>query len=188
MILLRLFGEFFLTGLFAFGGGLATLPFLYSLGERTGWFQASEVVDMLAVSESTPGPIGINMATFAGCKTAGIPGGIAATLGLVAPSIIVIVIVAKFLARFKTHPLVQNTFYGLRPASTGMIAAACLGIVKVTLLDWALFQETGLWGDLFNGKAILLAAVLLIAVRLTRKHPVIYIAAAAAAGILFQIE
>ena len=97
MIYLQLFYEFFKTGLFAIGGGLATLPFLSDMAERTEWFTQAQLADMLAVSESTPGPVGVNMATYVGFETAGIPGAIIATLGLVAPSIIVILIIASFL-------------------------------------------------------------------------------------------
>ena len=102
MIYLRLFVEFFLTGLFAVGGGMATIPFLESMSERTGWFTSGQLADMIAVSESTPGPIGVNMATYVGFLTADIPGGIIATLGLVTPSVIVILIVAAFLKSFRS--------------------------------------------------------------------------------------
>ena len=120
MTCLLLFYEFFKTGLFAVGGGLATLPFLYDMAARhPEWFTVSQLADMLAVSESTPGPLGVNMATYVGYLTAGIPGAVAATMGLVAPSVIVILIVAAFLKRFWESRLVNNVFYGLRPASAG---------------------------------------------------------------------
>ena len=94
MLYLRLFWEFFKTGLFAVGGGLATLPFLQDMSGRTGWFTHAQLADMLAVSESTPGPIGVNMATYVGFTTGGVGGALVATLGLVTPSVIVILIVA----------------------------------------------------------------------------------------------
>ena len=94
MIYLQLFWEFFKAGLFSVGGGLATLPFLYDISDRLGWFTHAQIADMLAISESTPGPIGVNMATYAGFTSAGIPGGVVATLGLVTPSVIVILIIA----------------------------------------------------------------------------------------------
>ena len=97
MIYLSLFWEFFKTGLFATGGGMATLPFLYRMSETKGWFTAAQLADMVAVSESTPGPIGVNMATYVGFTTAGIPGSLIATIGLVTPSIIVILIIARIL-------------------------------------------------------------------------------------------
>ena len=101
MTLLRLMFEFFKTGLFAVGGGLATLPFLYEISDKTGWFSHADIADMIAISESTPGAIGINMSTYAGFKTAGVPGGILATLSLAAPSLIIILIIAKFLGACK---------------------------------------------------------------------------------------
>ena len=127
MIILRLIFEFFKTGLFAVGGGLATLPFLYEMGEKTGWFTNQDVLNLLAVSESTPGPIGINMSTYVGFITAGIPGAIIASLSLTAPCILVILLIIKVLDKFKDSPLVNTIFKTLRPASIGMIAAALIG-------------------------------------------------------------
>ena len=121
---LRLYWEFFKTGLFAIGGGMATLPFLKDIGATTGWFSQTDLMNMLAVSESTPGPVGINMATYVGYTVGGVPGAIVATIGEVTPSIIVILIVAAMLAKFRDSQYVANAFYGLRPASTGLIGAA----------------------------------------------------------------
>ena len=127
MIYLQLFWEFFKIGLFAVGGGMATLPFLQELAEKTGWYPQSLITDMTAISESTPGPIGINMATYVGCNVAGIFGGVVATLGEIIPSVIIVVIVSKYLEKFRGSKLVNDAFYGLRPAVTGLIAAAVLG-------------------------------------------------------------
>ena len=158
MTCLLLFYEFFKTGLFAVGGGLATLPFLYDMAARhPEWFTVSQLADMLAVSESTPGPLGVNMATYVGYLTAGIPGAVAATMGLVAPSVIVILIVAAFLKRFRESRLVNNVFYGLRPASAAMVAAAGLSVVGLALLYSG---QAGLAA--VNWKAVALAAVLLV--------------------------
>lgn len=126
---LRLYWEFFKTGLFAIGGGMATLPFLKDIGATTGWFSQTDLMNMLAVSESTPGPVGINMATYVGYTVGGVPGAIVATIGEVTPSIIVILIVAAMLAKFRDSQYVANAFYGLRPASTGLIGAACAGVM-----------------------------------------------------------
>ena len=128
-VYLRLFWEFFKTGLFAIGGGMATLPFLKDIGASTGWFTQTDLMNMLAVSESTPGPVGINMATYVGYTVGGVPGAVVATIGEVTPSIIVILIVAAMLAKFRDSRYVANAFYGLRPASTGLIAAACAGVM-----------------------------------------------------------
>lgn len=116
MILLHLFLEFFKTGLFAIGGGMATVPFLYSMSDKTGWFTHAQLADMIAVGESTPGPIGVNMATYVGYTTAGVPGAIIATVGLVVPSVIIILLIAKVLQQFRQNKYVDAAFYGLRPA------------------------------------------------------------------------
>ena len=121
MLIVRLFYEFFKIGLFAVGGGMATLPFLYNLaGTHPDWFNTSQLMDMVAVSESTPGPMGVNMSTYVGFTTGGVFGGVCATLGLVIPSIIVILIVAKILNKVKDNPTVQKVIYGIRPASMGL--------------------------------------------------------------------
>ena len=101
MILVRLFFEFFKAGLFAVGGGLATLPFLQEISQKTGWFTQNDLMDLIAISESTPGAIGVNAATYAGFHTYGVIGGIVATFGLVCPSVIVIILFTKVLERFK---------------------------------------------------------------------------------------
>ena len=189
MLYLRLFWEFFKTGLFAVGGGMATLPFLYSMSDTTGWFSHAQLADMIAVSESTPGPIGVNMATYVGFSAAGIPGAVIATLGLITPSIIIILIIARVLAAFRQNKYVDAAFYGLRPCSVGLIAAAGLLVVKIALFDFDLFKQTGVLMDIFNGKAILLAAVLIVLTRyvkpLKKLHPVFFILGSAAIGALF---
>ena len=108
--ILQLIFEFFKTGLFAVGGGLATLPFLYDIAEKTGWYTNQDILDLIAISESTPGAIGINMATYVGFLTEGVLGGIIATLALIAPSLIVIIIISKILQQFKNSPTVQGIF------------------------------------------------------------------------------
>ncbi len=189
MILLRLFWEFFKTGLFAVGGGMATLPFLYDMSARTGWFTQARLADMIAVSESTPGPIGVNMATYVGFETAGIPGAVVATLGLICPSIIIIILIARVLKQFRESKTVDAVFYGLRPCSIALIAAAGLLVARVTFLNQdapaAGFNPT----ELLRWKELLLAAVLLVLTRfvepLKKLHPVVFIALSAAVGILF---
>ena len=142
--LLSLMAEFFKTGLFSVGGGLATLPFLYEMSSNhPSWFSHADVADMIAISESTPGAIGINMSTYAGFTTAGIPGGILATLGLALPSVIIILIIAKFLEKFRTNKLVEGAFYGLRPASLAMISVAGLNVARVALVNIPAFQASG---------------------------------------------
>ncbi len=186
MIYLQLFIEFFRAGLFAVGGGLATLPFLYDISNRTGWFTHAQLADMVAVSESTPGPIGINMATYVGFTTGGFPGAVVATVGLVTPSIIVIILVAQILDRFSSNHYVQDAFYGLRPASIGLIAAALFLVVKIALLNIDAFRASGSIADLFNLKAIILAVLLFLAMKKISLHPAVFLAIAAVIGILFR--
>ena len=189
MILLQLFFEFFKTGLFAVGGGMATLPFLYDISARTGWYTTEMLADMIAVSESTPGPIGVNMATYVGYVTAGIPGAIIATLGLITPSVIVILLIARALKAFRENPYVEAAFYGLRPCSVGLIAAAGFLVVKLALFNTELYQASGKLLDIFDFKAIALAAVLLVCTRYVKKlkglHPIFFILASAVVGIVF---
>lgn len=135
MKLLLLFYEFAKVGLFSVGGGLATVPFLQSMGEKTGWFTNAQLSTMIAVSESTPGPMGVNMATYVGYSISGIPGAVIATLGLITPSIAVIIIIAGFLQKFRQSKTVDAVFYGLRSASTALIASAGLSVAMVGLLD-----------------------------------------------------
>ena len=190
MLYLRLFYEFFKTGLFAVGGGMATLPFLYDMADSTGWFTHGQLADMVAVSESTPGPIGVNMATYVGFSAAGVPGAVVATLGLIAPSIIIILIIARVLAAFRQNKYVDAAFYGLRPCSVGLIAAAGLLVVKIALFDVDLYRQTGVLMNLFQWKAIALAAVLIVLTRyvkpLKKLHPVFFILGSAAVGALFS--
>ncbi len=187
---LRLFWEFFKTGLFAVGGGMATLPFMYDISDKTGWFTHSMLADMVAVSESTPGPIGVNMATYVGFVTGGIPGSVVATVGLVTPSVIVILLIARVLKAFRENQYVDAGFYGLRPCSVGLIAAAGVLVIKLALFNTELYASTGALLDLFNFKALILAAVLLVATRCIKKlkglHPIVFILASAVIGIVFS--
>ncbi len=187
---LRLFWEFFKTGLFAVGGGMATLPFMYDISDKTGWFTHSMLADMVAVSESTPGPIGVNMATYVGFVTGGVPGAVIATVGLVTPSVIVILLIARVLKAFRENQYVDAGFYGLRPCSIGLIAAAGVLVVKLALFNTELYASTGAIADLFNVKALILAAVLLTATRYIKKlkglHPIVFILASAVIGIVFS--
>ena len=190
MIYLQLFWEFFKTGLFSVGGGLATLPFLYEMSDSTGWFSHADIADMIAVSESTPGPIGVNMATFVGFTTAGIPGAVIATLGLATPEVIIILIIARVLAAFRQNKYVDAAFYGLRPCSLGLIAAAGVLVIKVAMFNTELYAQTRALTDLVNWKAVLLAAALLVftrAVRRTKKlHPIFFILASALVGVVLS--
>ena len=187
-MLLLLYLEFFKVGLFAVGGGLATLPFIYDMSDRTGWFTYQQIADMIAVSESTPGPIGVNTATYVGYITCGLPGALIATLGLVTPAIIIILIIASCLKKFRENRFVDHAFYGLRPASAGLIAAAGFSVVMLALVREDAFKASGNILDLFSWKGLALAAVIWVLTNLVKKtkdlHPIFYIAASAVVGIL----
>ena len=187
MIYLQLFWEFFKTGLFAVGGGLATLPFLYDMGARTGWFTAHQVADMLAVSESTPGPIGINMAVYTGYTSAGVLGSLCAMVGIVTPSIIVIIIVAAFLRAFRENRTVQGAFYGIRPASTGLITAAGLTVAAGALLRLDAWEGVSRFWTVLDWRAIALAVVVFAISRKFKKlHPAALILIGAVVGAVFR--
>ena len=192
MIYLLLFWEFFKTGLFTVGGGMATIPFLYEMSDKyPEWFSHDDLANMIAVGESTPGPIGVNMATYVGFVTGdgvlgSVLGAVTATLGLVAPSIIVILIIAAVLKSFKDNKYVNHAFYGLRPASTGLIAAAGLSVL---LSNMFLGEKIAL--AFFNWKGLILAVVLWIMSNVIKKtknlHPIIFIGLSAVAGIVFSM-
>lgn len=195
---LRLFFEFFKTGLFTIGGGMATVPFLYKMSDATGWFSHHDLANMIAVGESTPGPIGVNMATYVGFVTGmqkgGLPfavlGAITATIGLVTPSIIIIIIIAMFLKNFRDNRYVNAAFYGLRPASTGLITAAGISVIQSALIFPEYFK-TGWNPEGINWIGCGLALVLWLLtnkIKKTKKlHPVVFIALSAVAGILFSL-
>ena len=198
MLFVRLFFEFFKVGLFAVGGGMATVPFLYDMSDATGWFTYVELTNMIAVGESTPGPIGVNMATYVGYITGmdfgGIPGALfgaaIATLGLVTPSIIVILLVAIFLKNFRNNRYVNGAFYALRPASTGLIAAAGLSVaVSNFFFGDILAQRLSITG--INWKGLILAVILWLFTNKIKKaknlHPIIFIATSAVIGIVFSM-
>lgn len=177
MKLFSLFVAFFQTGLFAVGGGLATLPFLYDMADATGWFTHADIANLIAVAESTPGAIGVNAATYVGYLTHGVLGGLIATLGLVAPSIIVIILVSRVLEIFADHPLVKNGFYGLRPASTALIATAGVTVAR------GVFFVAG-EGFALDWHNVVLAGLLWCAMRKWDKlHPVVFLGLSAVAGI-----
>lgn len=183
-VFLELFIEFFQIGLFAVGGGPATIPFLMDIPNRHDWYEVSDVANMLAVSESTPGPIGINMATYAGYNAAGFIGGLVATLSLVLPSLIVIVLIAKILDKFSKNMYVKSAFSTIRPAVTGLIAMAVYGIFRTTIFmgpdgefrfPIVLFIVCILYYLLMNIK------------KLKKIHPVFWIACGAIMGIIFKL-
>ncbi len=198
MLYLKLFWEFFKAGLFAIGGGMATVPFLQEISHKTGWYTAGDLADMIAVSESTPGPIGVNMATYVGYTTvhnhygpiAGIFGGILSTVGLVMPSVIIILIVARFLEKFRENRYVNAAMYGLRAASVALISSAGISIVMIAVFQINSIEE---WkAAVIDYRCFVLAVLVLIMTRWVPKikdlHPIIFIIASAVIGIVFHMS
>ena len=192
MIFLEMFLAFFKTGLFAVGGGMATIPFLYEMSNTYGWFTHQDLANMIAVSESTPGPIGVNMATYVGYIIGnanggvllGILGAVIATIGLVTPAVIIILLIATLLKNFRQNKYVNAAFYGLRPASTGLIAAAGLSVLVTNILpEFAL--------SAINWKGLILGAALWFLTNKVKKvkslHPIVFIAFSAVIGVIFSM-
>ncbi len=184
MMYIAIIYEFFKIGLFSIGGGLATLPFLFDLSQKySNWFTGAELTNMIAVSESTPGPIGVNMATYVGFKLGGIGGGVLATLALITPSIIIILIIAQILKRFKDNQGVKDTFYGLRAAVAGLVTVSVLGVLiqNLTISTAAGFL------DMIDLKKITIFLLMLLAVFKFKKHPLVYIGVGAVLGMLLKL-
>ena len=183
---LVLFIEFFKAGLFAVGGGLATLPFLKAMVKTYDWFTGAELTNMIAISESTPGPIGVNMATYAGFQAGSVPGALIATIGLVTPSVIIIIIISKILNKFRENQMVKDAFYALRPASAGLIVGAMFDVFVVTMFDpdsWMVDMTA-----FFNWPAIILFALACFGIwKWDKVHPIVFIAIGAVVGILLQM-
>ncbi len=184
--------NFFKTGLFAIGGGLATIPFLYEMSDKFGWFTHHDILNFIAVSESTPGPVGVNMATYAGYMTNGVGGAILSTLSLILPSVIVILIIARILDKFRTNRFVQGGFHILRPASTALIASAALNVILVVFFDvekitFDMFANLGQVITHINWVSLIVFACLFIVMKTFKGHPIIYILIAAGLGIILKL-
>lgn len=182
----QLFYEFFQIGLFAIGGGMATIPFLEHLSETTGWYSAAFISDMIAISESTPGPIGINMATYVGYNVGGLPGGIIATLGEIIPSIIIVVLVSKSLEKFSGNHFVEDAFFGLRPAVTALIMVAGLTVMQSSFLHLESLNQLAHLATYVDWGKLVFFVLVFYCIKKFHKHPVFYIAVSAVIGIVFQ--
>ncbi len=189
MTFLYLFYEFFKIGLFAVGGGPATIPFLQDLARSDyGWFNTEELGVMIAIAESTPGPIGVNMATYAGYNAGfgelgvlgGILGGMTATLGLITPSVIVIVLIAGFLKAFKENNYVKGAFGGIRPVVTALVLFAVFGIIK------PIFYVDGAFVLPVIAISVVVFALMFVK-KLKKLHPAFWLALGAIAGILLKL-
>lgn len=185
-MLLQLAWAFIKIGLFAIGGGLATLPFIYQLSQDTGWVSYADISNMIAVAESTPGPIGINIATYVGYLTAHIPGAIIAPLALTLPSLIICVSISKMLDKVKSSPLVQSIFDSLRPASAGLIFATGLDLTLNTY--WSQVpNDLAAWLTALNWPLLGLSAALLLIYKTSKCHPILLIVLAAVAGMVLKL-
>lgn len=198
MIFLRLFYEFFKTGLFSIGGGMATIPFLQEISEKTNWYTNSELLDMIAVSESTPGPLGINMSTYVGFKTGnlyygtfgGILGAVTATIALTLPSLIIIIIIYNIISHFKENKYVKASMYALRAASVALISSAGISVALFSIFH--VKKVFDLDKAVFSYKAIILFFIILLLSRFVPKikklHPIVFIFISAVFGILFKLS
>ncbi|MDR2597044.1 MAG: chromate transporter [Treponema sp.] len=182
MSLLLLYIEFFQIGLFAIGGGLATLPFLYKLAEKYDWLSIEMIGNIQAVAQTLPGAIGVNMSAYTGFKCSGIAGAIIAPLALISPSIIIIVIIAKILHSFKENNVVKAVFSGLRPAAGGLICTAGFFALRLSLYN----AEAVNLSEKIRFREGILFVVLLFLLMKFKKHPIVYIAIAGIAGVIFK--
>ena len=187
MIYFLLFLEFFKIGLFAIGGGMAALPFLYELAGKYSWYTQSDVANMLAISESTPGPIGVNMSTYVGFVTAGLRGSLLSTLALIIPGAIISMIVFSFMTKFRKNPLVESSFYGIRPAVTALITVALIEVLKTCVVKLDAYHLTNNLIDLLDFKAAAAFIAFVILIRKFKFHPILYVACGAFLGILLRL-
>lgn len=187
MIYLGLFLSFFQIGLFSFGGGLATIPFIQALSEYTGWFSIEDVMNMIAISEATPGPLGVNMATYVGYLTSSYGGAIVSVLGLVIPSIIVIICVAKILEKISENSIVKRVFYGLRASSVGLIFLAFFETFKITSLKLENYSGISSIVEVIQFFPLYLSVFIFFLIRKFKLHPTCYLLFAAIVGILFKL-
>ncbi|MBB5219611.1 chromate transporter [Treponema rectale] len=198
MTLIHLFFIFFYIGLFAVGGGLVAATFMQqALVEQYHLLSAEKFYSMLAISESTPGPIGINLATYIGTELYGPIGGIITTFGEVLPSLIVTMLIARFFSKFQEKPLTQNIFSFLRPATTGMVLVALIQVLSLSIINTQSFKTTcdfiqavtnsprSALDILLNWKAIALYELCLVILYRTKLHPVFIVVLSAVFGIIF---
>lgn len=182
MMIIRLFFTFALIGLLSIGGGYAILPQIHhQVVQRNAWLTPEEFADLIAISQMTPGPISLNASTFVGTKLAGIPGAIAATLGCVAPSFVLVILLAYLYGKYKKMDTVQGALSGLRPAVVGMIAAA-----SVTVFILALFGDASPSFAALSYKAVALVVACFAALRIFKANPILVIGGAGVVGILWH--
>jgi len=172
MIYFQLIYEYFKTGLFSFGGGYSTLPFLYHISDNYGWYSAKQLSDMIAISSITPGPVGVNVATYSGYTTGGVLGSVLATGAVILPSFIIVILVAKLLNKFRENKYVQSAIYGLKPAGCGLLCAVAIKLFLTNI--------THLWAYILFGLLILMSIKI-------KKDPLVYLSLSAAIGLFFGL-
>lgn len=172
MIYALLFIEFFKIGLFSFGGGYATIPFLYHISQVYNWYTIQDLTQMVALASITPGPIGINVATFAGLKTSGILGALIATSSEMLPSLFLVIIFAKLLKKYSENFYVKSIIEALKPISCALLVSVAIGLIKP---------------EINNIKSMILLGILLLLSWKTKKDPLFYISFSAIVGILVTI-
>ena len=188
--LLVLFVEFFKTGLFAVGGGLATVPFISDMGATYGWITEAELANIIAIAESTPGPIGVNAATYVGYLVSGIPGAVVATVGLVTPSVIIIILVAKAIRKYSDSYMVQSLFKALRPAAIGLITAAGFSLLLTALgvkADFGQFRFSADWHSLLKFGIFGVFLFFAFFKKTTKIHPLFFILTGGAIGAILSL-
>ncbi len=182
MILLELFYTFFYIGIVTFGGGYAMLPLMQSVVLKNEWLTHNQLVDFIAVSESTPGPFAVNMATYIGAEQGGVLGSLCATLGVVLPSFMIILIVAKIYEAFNKSRFVKGIMTGLKPAVIGLIASAVLGIAETVFFPEGIVLNNISVKEILC--SIIIFAIMFYLIIKKKKHPVLIIALSALLGIL----
>ena len=182
MNLLLLYIEFVKIGAFAVGGGLATLPFLFEIASRGEWLSPEMIGNYLAIAQSAPGPVGVNLAAQAGFQYAGVTGSALAVLGLISPAILIVIFVARILQSFRENKTVAAVFTGLRPAAAGLLAAAGFGVWKLTL-----YAPAAVWYRALRWKECALFILIFAGILRFKKHPLCYVVIAGLAGILLKL-
>lgn len=193
MIYLELLLTFFKIGLFSFGGGYGMIPLIEHEIIAQGWLTSQEFVDIIAVSEMTPGPIAVNSATFIGYRIGGIPGGVIATTGTVMPSLILILIASFLLSKFRYHKITESAIYGIRPVVLALVVQAAIFVAGNTFFNKEIIFK-GLsdavsgnhFLEIINPASIVITAVSLILLLFTKIHPILVIIMAGTAGVILH--
>lgn len=184
-MLLKIYFEFFKVGLFTFGGGLASIPFLYDISDRLGWYTNEQLADVIAIAGSCPGVLGTNMCSYLGYLIDGPLGALITSLGFMTPSVIIVLIVSRFISKFRENKIVNAAFYGLRAASVGLIASALLSVIKISILNLEAFKASGSLLQIVSLPNLALAVVAFFVMKKWNPHPVFALGGCAVVGIIF---